>query len=181
MQMVGNDDERVSRYNSRAKRLFIQEAINLAIAFPYLAPVVERCVFSIFKPELRNEKVKLLADQLLEIGIRKLYPDAIAHGLYLALNYTIQPTLSQEIESSILAIDDCIVLVLFREYALRHNLANIITKIEEKALSLQLLEQREQDRFWLLLYQVYTAEQLIACGQDFLGKLKIAGFSFIKP
>jgi len=180
LKMIGNNEERVSRYNSRARRLFVQEAINLAIAFPYLAPTVESKVFSVFKADTTYEHTKLLSDNLFEIGVRKLYPDAIAHGLYISLKGHHQYTLSSETESGILAVEDCIVLVLFREYAQRHGKTAIVAQIDARALSLRTMNSREQDRFWLLLYQVLTADQLLACGQTFLCKLKNGGFNFVK-
>jgi len=124
----------------------------------------------------------VLANRLQQKAVARECADWIRRKVEIRSIAHHQPTLSPELKSGILALDDCIVLVLFLEYAKRHNLADVISQIEARALLLQPTgEKRDQDRFWLLLYQVFTADQLAACGQTFLGKLKNAGFTFLRP
>ena len=73
--------------NLRAKRLYVQEAINLAIAYPYLAPVLDKVVFDRYSYTGIGEKIADFAAALVRLGTQKLYPDTIAHALYYALKH----------------------------------------------------------------------------------------------
>ena len=70
--------------------------------------------------------------------------------------------------------------VLLFEYAQRHGLANIRTAITKRANNLRGLTSREQDAFWLLIYQVWSEADLRGNGQGFLADLKAVGFSFLR-
>ena len=136
------------RLTGRAKQMFAREVINLALRYPYLAPVLdvhlfEKHEFNDFRP------INDFCQQLLEIGIRRIYPDAIAHALYYAIKFDIEG-FSSEYLFKTLPINDCVSLVLLWEYAQKYNLTDIKTAIHKKTANLKNLEKRDADAFWLL-------------------------------
>ena len=170
--------------NSRAKRLFVQHVVNLALLYPYLAPLLDKHVFDKHNYDGIEKVRREFVDELLAIGIQRIYPDAIAHALYYSLKYDLQFSMSEdklgkEITGQIIEIDDCISMVLLREYAKRHGLKSIQDAIRERANKLKGVDSREQDRFWLLIYQVWREETLRDKGQTFLADLKRERFSFV--
>lgn len=165
------------RLTARAKQMFTREVINLALRYPYLAPVLnkhlfEKYEFDDFRP------IKEFCQQLLEIGVQRIYPDAIAHALYYAIKFEVEESTSEDL-LKILPIDDCISLVLLWEYAQKYDLTDIQKAIRKKTNDLKNLEKRDMDAFWLLIYQVWSVSELRGNGQSFLADLKESGFSFI--
>ncbi|MFN5001599.1 MAG: hypothetical protein ACK5GK_10405, partial [Akkermansiaceae bacterium] len=66
-----------ARLNDRAKRLFVAEAINLALSYPYLAPLLGKHVFSRHNYDGIESAITTFATELFQIGLRRIYPDAI--------------------------------------------------------------------------------------------------------
>ncbi|MDE2727171.1 MAG: RNA-directed DNA polymerase [Gemmatimonadota bacterium] len=165
--------------NSRAKRLFVQEAINLALLYPYLAPILDEHVFD--KHSFNGiEKVILgFIEKLLTIGIQRIFPDAIAHALYYSLKHNLRVTTSEYKLRKVLEIDDCLSNVLLLEYAKRHNVKNIRDAIRRRTNKLKGTETRDKDRFWLLIYQMWREKTLRDEGQVFLADLKRSRFNFL--
>lgn len=163
--------------NDRAKKLYTQEAMNLAIAYPYLVPLLDEHVFLPYRHKELEMQIHAFVAHLLQLGTQKLYPDTIAHALHLALKY--QVPLSEEELKGVVELDNCLVDVLLWEYANWHCLTNIKKKIKTKATELQKADKREQDKNWLLIYQLWSAEMLGKKNQVFLKQLKEKGFSFL--
>lgn len=169
-----------ARLNDRAKRLFAQEVVNLALSYPYLAPMLGEHVFSKHNPQGADPMIAEFALELLEIGIRRIYPDAIAHAIYYAIRHNITLPKSEDELRAIVPIDDCICHVLLLEYATRRGLPAVRRAVVTRAANLKGLEAREQDAFWLLLYQTWSEADLRGNGQDFLADLKNANFAFLR-
>jgi hypothetical protein len=166
------------RLNDRAKRLFVQEAINLALFYPYLAPLMEQHVFSKFRHNGMPETIEVFCNDLCRIGLQKLYPDAIAHSFYYALRYKKRIRLTPKETDAILALDDGITTVLLLEYAKRNKLKRALKLIGDLAAALKLEDRRTQDRQWLLMYQTLNESELTGNNQAFLGHLKGQNFRF---
>ena len=169
------------RLNDRAKRLFAQEAINLALFYPYLAPLLERHVFSKFRHTGMAETIGVFCNDLCRIGLQKLYPDAIAHAFYYALLYKRLIKLGPRDVDAILALEDGIATVLLLMYAKAHKLIRARKLIRDLATGLKVEDRRAQDRQWLLIYQTWSEHELIDWGQAFLGHLKSQNFQFYTP
>jgi hypothetical protein len=164
--IAGGDEPR--KLNPRAKRMYAQEAMNLALAYPYLAPLLDEFVFDMFWHEGLKSRIADFATSLVKLGVRKLYPDSIAHALYFVLKHNLTLDLKDEALIEIVALDDCVTNVLLLEYAKQNN----------RAKSLMTEDSREKDKHWLLIYQVWSRKELEGNGQGFLAKLKDAGFQF---
>lgn len=165
--------------DSRAKRLFVQETINLALLYPYLAPILDEHVFDKHRYDGIEKVIPNFIEQLLAIGIQRIYSDAIAYSLYYALKHNIQLSTSEEKLQEIVEIDDCLSNVLLLEYAKRCEAKSIRDRIRKRTDKLKGMEPREKDRFWLLIYQLWSEEMLDDEGQQFLAELKLNCFDFV--
>lgn len=167
------------KLNPRAKRMYSQEAMNLALAYPYLAPLLDVFVFDRYWHDGLKSRIADFATSLVQLGIRKLYPDTIAHALYFALKYDLTLGLKDEALIEIVALDDCVTNVLLLEYAKKLKRPKVKSAISKRAKDLLKTDDpREKDKHWLLVYQVWSKKELEGNGQSFLAKLKDKGFQF---
>jgi hypothetical protein len=166
--------------DERAKQLYILEAINLALAYPYLAPKLDKYVFEPYGNPSLVETIADFSTALARVGIRKLYPDAIAHALYYALKHNVQMSLRDDEFIEILNLDDCITNVLLLEYSSRHQKEILISAIFKKANEIKTSDKRDKDKQWLFIYQTWTVDDLKGNGQEFLADLKLRGFEFLE-
>lgn len=165
--------------NPRAKRLYVQEAINLAISYPYLAPVLDKVVFDRYRYTGIDKKIADFTAALVRLGTQKLYPDTIAHALYYALKHKIAIPVTVAELLAALPLDDCVVNVLLLEYASHHGIEKVRKAVLARAKKLISAGHRDQDRNWLLIYQTWTEKELIDNHQSFLAMLKKAEFQFL--
>lgn len=174
--LAGHDEPR--NLNGRAKRMYAQEAMNLALAFPYLAPLLDECVFVPYWHDGIRIRIAEFATSLAKLGAKKIYPDTIAQALYLALKYQTSLGLSEAELASFVALDDCVTNVLLFEYAKKQGLKKVQAAIKKRATLLKTDDGRERDRHWLLIYQTWSMSELKGNGQGFLAELKGKGFEF---
>lgn len=174
--IAGSEEPR--KLNSRAKRMYAQEAINLALAYPYLAPLLDEFVFDKYWHDGLKPRIANFATSLVKLGIRKLYPDSIAHALYFALKHDLVLDLEDDKLIEIITLDDCVTNVLLLEYAKRCNRKKVKSAVDKRAKDLMAEGSREKDKHWLLIYQVWSKKELEGSGQGFLAKLKNKKFEF---
>ncbi len=167
------------RLNVRAKRMYGQEAMNLALAFPYLAPLLDECVFIPYWHDGMHARIAGFSTALARLGANKLYSDTIAHAIFLALKYQVVLELGEAEFSSIIQLDDCVTNVLLLEYAKKQGLKKVRAAITKRSALLKADDQRERDRHWLLIYQTWSMADLKGNGQGFLAMLKGKGFQFL--
>lgn len=166
------------RLSLRAKRMYAQEAMNLTLAYPYLAPLMDGYVFVPYWHADLKDKIAEFASALVLLGLRKLYPDAIAHAIFLALKYDFVLGLKDGQLIEIVALDDCVANVLLLEYAKLCDRRKVKTAVTNRAKELKTADQRDKDKHWLLIYQVWSKNELKGNGQSFLAELKGTGFQF---
>ena len=175
----GDSDETSPRkLNMRAKRMYVQEAMNLALAYPYLASMLDEYVFTPYWHAGLKDQIAEFATALVSLGLRKLYPDAIAHAIFLALKYDFVLGLEDEELKKVVALDDCVANVLLLKYAELRGRAKIKSAVRKRAIDLKSAGPRDKDKHWLLLYQVWSRTELHENGQRFLADLKARGFQF---
>lgn len=179
IKMLAGREDRLP-LNPRAKRLYAQEAINLALAYPYLAPLLGKNVFERYWFDGIEGKIASFIPALISLGIRKLYPDPVAHAIYYALKYDTKIDLDDGTLCEIIKLDDCITNVLLHEYASRRGIEKVSKAVAERTNEIKKLDAREKDRNWLLIYQLWSEADLKGNGQGFLSALKKAGFSFLR-
>ena len=168
------------RLNARAKRLFVQEAANLALIYPYLARILGEYVFDKHWYDGIEKTILKFLEELIDIGVKRIYSDAIMYALYYALKYDLRLGVSEKKLLEIIDIDDCICDVLLLEYSKYHKIGRIRDALRRRADKLKSAEIREQDRFWLLIYQLWRDTTLESEGQSFLAELKRSRFQFVR-
>jgi replicative DNA helicase len=77
-------------------------------------------------------------------------------------------------------IDDCICDVLLLEYAKRRRLILLTQEVKKRADNLKGLDPRDQDAFWLLIYQLWSVADLRKNGHRLLADLKASKFTFTR-
>ena len=164
--------------DARAKRIFVQLVVNLAMLYPYLASLMDVHVFTKHRHDGIGGMVHEYVERILSIGVKKIYPDVIAHGLYCAIKHGVTFNIAQ-FEDAIIEIDDCLSLVLLLEYARRKNLSGLEGKVRARADLLKGAEPRDKDRYWPLIYDVWTPQDLRYEGQGFLEEMKRKGVCFL--
>jgi hypothetical protein len=175
----GDGDETPPRkLSSRAKRMYAQEAMNLARAYPYLAPMLDEYVFTPYWHADLKDKLAEFTTALVLLGLQKLYPDSIAHAIFLSLKYSFVLGLGDDKLKEVVKLDDCIANVLLLEYAKLHGHKELEAVVKKRANELKTAEQRDKDKHWLLIYQVWPEDELKRRNQGFLAELKGKGFQF---
>ena len=167
------------KLNERARRLYVLEAMNLALAYPYLAPQLDKHVFDRYGHDDLPTHVAKFSSALAKMGLRKLYPDAISHALYYVLKHGVVLSLDDAEFKEIIALDDCITNVLLLEYATRHKRTKVVSAIKSRANEIKVADSREKDKNWLLIYQLWSVKDLKGNGQAFLAELKAKDFKFL--
>lgn len=167
------------KLNERARRLYVLEAMNLALAYPYLAPQLDKHVFDRYGHDDLGSQVAEFSSSLAKMGLRMLYPDAISHALYYVLKHGVVLSLNDDELKEIVLLDDCLTNVLLLEYATRHKRKKVISAIRLRAKEIKAADPREKDKNWLLIYQLWSVKDLNGNGQAFLADLKAKGFSFL--
>lgn len=170
-----------SAVNIRAKRMYTQEAINLALAYPYLTPLLDKYVFQPYKHYNLKDQVATFVTAAVALGIKKLYPDIIAHAIFLAMKYDCIICKAEEMLIKAIELEDCLVNVLALKYAHMRELSQVQRKVIEYVKDLKNdKSKRNIQKNWLLIYEVWGENDLRGNGQEFLAHLKSQGFQFFK-
>lgn len=172
------DEPQPRKLSLRAKRMYAQEAMNLALAYPYLVPILDEYVFIPYWHADLKDMIGVFATSLIKLGLHKLYPDAIAHAIFLALKYDFALGLKDNELIQIVALDDGVANVLLLEYAKLYDREEVKKAVIARADELKEADQRDKDKQWLLIYQVWSVTDLKGNGQSFLADLKDINFEF---
>lgn len=175
--LAGNTNS--TKLNTRAKRLYVLEVMNMALVYPYLVPLLDKAVFDKYGHPGLADKVSKFSTSLIRLGVRKLYFDIIAHAFYYALKHNVTLDLKDNEFIEIINLNDCISNVMLFAYATKHNLYEVIKEINNFGKLLKLADSREKDKNWLLIYQLWSVSELNGSGQKFLADLKSINFQFL--
>jgi Reverse transcriptase (RNA-dependent DNA polymerase) len=168
------------RLNCRAKRMYTQEAINLALAYPYLTPLLDEYVFHKYPYPEQVEVISKFCTTLVELGLQKLYPDAIAHAIYYAIKHQAKIDLPEQKLIEILSLDDCLTCVLLLEYAAYIKSETLENELKKYSDLLKSGDNRDVAKNWLLVYRLWSDDELNKKNQQFLVDLRNKGMKFIK-
>lgn len=116
----------------RAKRLYVQMVINLSLSYPYLAPLLGEYVFERYWYSGVKLNISSFVSSLIDIGIKRIYPDAISHAIYYSLRYGVSLNMCADMVKKIVEIDDCISMVLLYEYGRKHTDEKIKGPIKDR-------------------------------------------------
>ena len=156
----------------RSKRLYIKKMVQTALDYPYILPLLKDNVF-IFA----DDEFGFLSDflkELLDRSLQNWSTDSLAFVFYYAMKYKITIKISSEDVGRIIGADDCISLLLAYKYC--KSLKMEVDQFVSKAKQIQELTERDQDKFWLFLYEVFSSTKQTGL----LKKLKESNVSFFK-
>ena len=153
--------------------------MNLVLIYPYLILYIEESVFC-FSANIKQELIYFLK-LLYEEAMLKNSTDTLAYCFYFAIKYQIKIELPKKWYVKIIKLNDCISILLGWKYAENYDKRpECIKKFKQFQDGKSKEELIEQDKFWLLLYEMATTESEIPTQQQFLKKLKKQGISFLK-
>jgi hypothetical protein len=152
--------------------------MNLALAYPYLTPLLDKFVFERFPHETLDEQIQAFCSALFDLGVRKLYPDTVAHAIFLALKYGFD--LNVKHMQGAIELNDCVANTLIWEYANARGLKDVQKTIRDKTDALKDDDARAKDRQWLLIYQMWSVAELRRQKQTFLADLKAKDIVFFR-
>jgi len=112
---------------------------------------------------------------LIERSISNASTDSLAFAFYYAIKYNKTIERIDGCIKKIIKLNDCISTLLAYKYF--QKMGHPIGSFEEKSKELLELPEREQDKFWLFLYEILEANEL---PDDFLKKIKKKNISFLK-
>lgn len=162
----------------RSRRLFVYEVMNWALIYPYLAPLLERYVFDKHHFPGIEDAIKEYIGELFELGLQALSPEAIAYALYYALKYDYNLARPEREILRILELEDCVANLLLWKYCSMRGLPNVANQIKAQVDAYKVNVGRESDQHWLLVYELWTENELRANKQPFLADLKKRRFRF---
>lgn len=180
IKTISGHTEAARNLNDRAKRLYALEAMNLALAYPYLVPVLDKFVFDRYPHSALKDNLKSFLENLLITAVDKHNADSFSYAIYYALKHQIHLDVDEGQLRGAVELDDCIANVLLLEYTSTHRLKTVYSAIKQKTDALKSSDKRKKDKNWLLIYQLWSADELNGNAQCFLGKLKSNNFKFLK-
>ncbi len=133
--------------DDRARKLFVQHATNLTLLHPYLTPILHRSVFEKQRFSGIETIIEGFANELLSVGMQRIYTDAISYAIYFSLKYQLSLSKCDDELCQIIPIDDCLSSVLLLEYARSQQLSVVQRRIWKRADELRKYDRRDQDRF----------------------------------
>ena len=166
------------------RRHFVRQAMNLALHYPYLVPIMEEQVFQKHRYSGIKSDIGAFGNKLLRISLDRSFPSTVCHALYLSLKYgfeleLLRPQCESRAAREIERMNDCLCLVLLYRYARQYRLDAVRKRIVRKSAAQRSMDRQEQDRFWLLIYETSIERTLREQGQGFLADLKMQRFSFV--
>lgn len=152
-----------------AKEYYIDLIHQLLCLYPYLVHWMEDYVFDAFG--IAREKIKLIAEDLYKIGIKRHMYEACTFSLYWSMKYDFSLEMNY-VEESIDSTDCCFMLIAYLKVKRNRN-KEAKKKLKSKAKSLV----GEIDKYWIFVYEILSKEEL-PIGE--YRTLKKRGISFIK-
>ncbi len=155
--------------SDRAKRVYIKKILQIALDHPYIIPLLEEFVFTFAggNYDFMDSFLTHLLDRSLVNG----YADSLSFLFYFAIRFKI--TLGSFDFNKVISLNDCISSLLAYKYSEINSLP--VNLFHEVAETILFYSERDQDKFWLFLYEVLPLDKL---PDDFLKKLKTAGVNF---
>lgn len=166
--------------SERAKILYVRNALQLSLQYPYLLSFLQENVFSCCGEDIKE----ILGDYLpllLARGVTTANTDALSYAFYFAVKYDVRISVAEEVLigniKELIKMNDCIPLLLAFEYVSHFEINKGKVEITKFVNGIQKkTPERMRDQFWLLIYNVLSEDKI---RDKFLKDLKKEGFSFI--
>lgn len=135
-----------------AKEYYIDLLHQLLCLYPYLVHWMEAYVFDVF--EIQKKKIKTIAEDLYNTGIKRHIYEACTFSLYWSIKYKFSLD-SNYVEDSINSTDCIFMLLAYLKAKLDKN-RKAKKRFKNKAKSLT----DELDKYWIFVYEVLSKEDL---------------------
>ncbi len=142
----------------RARRLYIKKILQIALDRPYILPLLEKYVFSFVNKGVVEFLDKFLP-YLLGRSVENATTDALAYAFYFAIKYSVNLNLSEDDYKNVLELNDCVSMLLAYKHCEQQDTS--VDIFIGKAMGLLKLSKREQDKFWLFLYEVIPKNHMM--------------------
>jgi hypothetical protein len=136
---------------NRAMDYYINIIHQLLLSFPYLTRIVGEYVFNRF--DVEKDKIKQIASDLYDVGIRKNLFEACSFAVYWSLQYQFD---FDKLPIDSISRNDCIFMLLsfLKHKANKKSLSLFESKAKE-------LRDTNFDAYWLFVYEVLPESELI--------------------
>ena len=152
--------------------MYIKKILQIALNHPYLLPLTEKYVFT-FAEDIApflNDFLPCLLKKALDQGTT----DSLSFLFYHAVKYDLKINFTIDNAKEIIVLNDCISMLLAYKYAEKQEDKDILNLFYEYAKKIIKFTKREQDQYWLFIYEILEAKHL----DGFLKKLKEENIRF---
>lgn len=152
----------------RAREYCVKTMCNLAIIYPYLVPIMDQYVFTVFKAAVKD--IEAFANALLADSMRRGNYEGISYALYFALKYNFMIAIDV---NSIIKSSSCICKLLLLVYSRKQGDAITEAVLINEAKS---LNNTDFDENWIFIYEALSDAELNGEWRV----IKAAGVSFLQ-
>lgn len=161
---------REKKLSQNARDYYLKMSISFALIYPYIVPILDKCLFTPFNIE--TSLIENYLNLIYEKYFSKNYYEACSFVLQYATKYSVK--IHNFNVDKIIEKEDCILDLIALIYCRKHNLINNICTLKEYAINLK--TNKNFDNFWPFLYECLRREEL----PDYWKILKKNNVSFLK-
>ncbi|MBI3233260.1 MAG: hypothetical protein HYZ42_04350 [Bacteroidetes bacterium] len=152
------------------KKYYIKQIHHLVLLYPYLVGILDEFVFE--KHSIDNAKIKEIATDMYNYGIKTKIYEACSYSIFWALKYDFEFDFTSLKTDSINSLDSLFLITSFR-YDKKHNRPSYLKEYKDLAKTLKLTDF---DQYWLFIYEILPWPDLV----NEYKKMKKADITFIK-
>jgi hypothetical protein len=157
------------KMTSNAKQYFIHTIHHLVLIYPYLIPLLDDKIFTLFDIEV--SEIEQIAKNIFTMAEEKKLYEAMSYAVYFSIKYNFK--LVDNLFDVIDKNRDTILMLLAYIHDMKFiNHSSVADKYKKLAQELQV----DIDEYWLFIYEVLTVSLL----KNEWKKMKQANISFIK-
>jgi len=156
------------KLSARARRMYVKKICQISLDMPYVVPLLGEHVLGLYDDK---KFLKIYIDSLIKRSLLVGSTDSLGYAFFFAIKYDIK--LDFDKFDSVISMNDCVSMLLAYEYCKFFGLS--ITPFKDKCKAIMSFSEREQDKYWLLLYEVMPKSSL----KGWLKKIKEEDISFV--
>jgi hypothetical protein len=149
---------------------YIKQIHHLVLLYPYLIYLLDNHVFEPHKIE--KEKIKLIARDIYEYGLKMKIYEACSYAIYWALKYDFNIGIDT-IKTDSISSMDCIFMMISFMYDRKYNRKSYLKEYKDEAKN---LKNTDFDRYWLFIYETLPWPDL----PEYFSQMKKEKLTFIK-
>ena len=162
----------VDNLSRNAREYIVDTVFSLAILYPYLIPLLDDYIFSIFQVDVK--RIEEICRIIYSDGLRTRNYEACDYALFYCVKYEIDLDDIIAPASDVIATEDCIFMILS---ALYYKSTQRDIEFQDLLSHARMIndDKVDFDRYWLFIYEMVDADILAPPWRE----LKISGISFI--